>query len=91
MFAIPYTAWGAELAQDYHERTTVVQIRSLFGVVGGVIGATAPIAIAKQFVDQRWGFAVMAAVLGRDHRARRVCCRRSACASAARRASWRRA
>ena len=51
----PYTAWGAELAQDYHERTTVVQIRSLFGVVGGVIGATAPIAIAKQFADQRCG------------------------------------
>lgn len=64
VFAIPYTAWGAELAQDYHERTTVVQIRSLFGVVGGVIGATAPIAIAKQFVDQRRGFAVMAAALG---------------------------
>src|SRR2546425_1187450 len=34
VFAIPYTAWGAELARDYHERTTVVQIRSLFGVVG---------------------------------------------------------
>jgi len=64
MFAIPYTAWGAELARDYHERTAVVQIRSLFGVVGGALGATAPIAIAKQFVDQRWGFAVMAAGMG---------------------------
>ena len=64
MFATPYIAWGAELAQDYHERTTVVQVRSLFGVLGGVIGATAPIAIAGLFADQRFGFGVMAAVLG---------------------------
>ncbi len=63
VYATPYIAWGAELAQDYHERTTVVQIRSLFGVIGGVIGATAPIAIAESFSDQRQGFAVMAAVL----------------------------
>jgi GPH family glycoside/pentoside/hexuronide:cation symporter len=64
VFAVPYTAWGAELAQDYHERTRVVQIRSLFGVIGGAVGATAPIAIARQFVDQRWGFTMMAAALG---------------------------
>ncbi len=64
VFATPYIAWGAELAQDYHERTAVVQVRSLFGVLGGVIGATAPVAIANRFNDQRWGYAVMAAVLG---------------------------
>lgn len=63
MLATPYIAWGAELAQDYHERTTVVQVRSLFGVLGGAIGATAPVAIAKRFSDQRSGFGVMAAVL----------------------------
>jgi GPH family glycoside/pentoside/hexuronide:cation symporter len=64
MFATPYIAWGAELAEDYHERTAVVQIRSLFGVLGGVIGATAPVAIANRFSDQRWGYGMMAAVLG---------------------------
>ncbi|MBI4517282.1 MAG: MFS transporter [Deltaproteobacteria bacterium] len=64
VYATPYVAWGAELAQDYHERTTVVQIRSLFGVLGGVIGATAPIAIARGFADARQGYAVMAAALG---------------------------
>src|SRR5262249_10855902 len=64
VFATPYIAWGAELAQDYHERTTVVQIRSLFGVLGGVIGATAPVAIAKLFTDQRLGFGVMGVALG---------------------------
>lgn len=64
VFATPYIAWGAELARGYHERTAVVQIRTLFGVVGGVIGAVAPVEIAKQFDDQRRGYAVMAAVLG---------------------------
>ncbi|HVN84462.1 MAG TPA: MFS transporter [Candidatus Binatia bacterium] len=64
IFATPYTAWGAELTQDYHERTTVVQIRTLFGVVGGVVGAVAPVAIAQKFSDQRQGFAVMSAALG---------------------------
>ncbi|HVM95328.1 MAG TPA: MFS transporter, partial [Candidatus Acidoferrales bacterium] len=57
VFATPYLAWGAELVQDYHERTEVVQIRSLFGVVGGVLGATLPIMIARQYDDQRVGFA----------------------------------
>ena len=64
IFATPYIAWGAELAEDYHERTAVVQVRSLFGVLGGVMGATAPVAIANRFSDQRWGYGVMAAVLG---------------------------
>ncbi len=63
MFATPYLAWGAELARDYHERTEVVQIRALFGVIGGVVGATAPILIANQFADARVGFSRMALVL----------------------------
>jgi Na+/melibiose symporter-like transporter len=61
--ATPYFAWGAEITEDYHERTTVVQIRTLFGVLGGLIGAVAPVAIARRFVDQRVGYAVMAALL----------------------------
>ncbi|HVO22031.1 MAG TPA: MFS transporter [Candidatus Margulisiibacteriota bacterium] len=64
IFATPYIAWGAELAEDYHERTTVVQVRSLFGVLGGVMGATAPVAIASRFGDQRSGYGAMAALLG---------------------------
>lgn len=64
VYATPYFAWGAELARDYHERTTVVQIRGLFGIVGGIIGAATPIWIVRQFDEQRFGFAVMAAVLG---------------------------
>jgi Na+/melibiose symporter-like transporter len=42
VFAVPYMAWGAEIATDYHERTELVQIRALFGVLGGILGATVP-------------------------------------------------
>jgi glycoside/pentoside/hexuronide:cation symporter, GPH family len=36
-FSIPYTAFGAELTNDYRERTSVVTIGRLFSVVGTVI------------------------------------------------------
>lgn len=64
VFATPYFAWGAELVRDYHERTVLVQMRGLFAIVGGIIGAATPIWIAGRFGDQRTGFAVMAAVMG---------------------------
>lgn len=64
VFAVPYLAWGAELSRDYHERTTIVQVRALLGVVGGTIGATLPIVIANQFPDQRSGFAAVGVALG---------------------------
>jgi len=63
-FTIPYVAWGAELTHDYHERTTVVQIRSLFGVLGGIIGSAAPVAIAGTIDEPRMGYAVMALFIG---------------------------
>ena len=64
IYTVPYLAWGAELSRDYHERTTIVQVRALFGILGGVIGAAAPITIASQFADQRAGFAAMGLILG---------------------------
>jgi GPH family glycoside/pentoside/hexuronide:cation symporter len=64
VYATPYFAWSAELASDYHERTTVVQVRGLFGIVGGIVGAATPIWIVNQFGDQRLGYAVMATILG---------------------------
>jgi len=56
-FAVPYLAWGAELAEDYHERTEVVQVRALFGVLGGAAGAT------LQHAESREGFSERAVVL----------------------------
>lgn len=64
VLAVPYLAWGAELTRDYHERTTVVQVRALFGILGGVIGASLPIVIANQYPDQRLGFAAMGMMFG---------------------------
>ncbi len=63
-FATPYLALGAELTDDPHERTTVVQVRSLFGVVGSMIGGVLPLTIVHQFEAPRTGFAVMGALLG---------------------------
>jgi len=34
MINIPYYAWGAELSPDYHERTRVTTLRTLFGTLG---------------------------------------------------------
>ena len=64
VFTIPYLAWGAELARNYHERTTVVQVRSLCGLVGGIVGASVPLLLVSGAVDARSGFARMGLLLG---------------------------
>jgi len=64
IFTVPYLAWGAELTSDYHERTTVVQVRSLFGLIGGVAGAALPMMVVARYADPRSGFAAMALMLG---------------------------
>ncbi|MEO8603675.1 MAG: MFS transporter [bacterium] len=63
IFTIPYLAWGAELVRDYHERTTVVQVRSLLGLIGGVAGAALPMMIVSGYANARTGFSSMAAIL----------------------------
>lgn len=64
IFTIPYLAWGAELARGYHERTAVVQVRSLLGLVGGVAGAAVPLLLVTGAADRRDGFATMGLLLG---------------------------
>jgi Na+/melibiose symporter-like transporter len=64
IFTIPYLAWGAELARDYHDRTAVVQVRSLCGLVGGIVGASVPLLLVSGAVDARAGFAHMGVLLG---------------------------
>jgi len=46
MAAINYFAIGAELSDDYHERTRVTAVRGAFGVVGVLIAAALPEMIA---------------------------------------------
>jgi glycoside/pentoside/hexuronide:cation symporter, GPH family len=43
---VPYAAWGAELAKDYHTRTRVVSVRQVFTLLG-LIGAAAIPAIVE--------------------------------------------
>ncbi|MEM7000843.1 MAG: MFS transporter [Pseudomonadota bacterium] len=39
---VPYSAWGAELARDYNERTLVMSWKEAFTVAGSLIGAMTP-------------------------------------------------
>ena len=39
---VPYSAWGAELATDYNERTLVMSWKEGFTVAGSLIGALTP-------------------------------------------------
>lgn len=64
VFTIPYLAWGAELARNYHERTAVVQIRALCGLVGGIVGASLPLVLVGAALTARDGFAYMGLLLG---------------------------
>lgn len=50
---VPYTAFGAEIATDYDDRTKVRSMCSAFGVVGCFVGAAAPLMIVSLF--QKFG------------------------------------
>ncbi len=43
LIGIPYAAWGAELSQDYHERSRVTGAREIFLLSGLVLAISAPI------------------------------------------------
>ena len=47
---VPYSAWGAELAQGYNERTLVMSWKEAFTVTGSLIGAMTPAIIVF------WGY-----------------------------------
>lgn len=47
---VPYSAWGAELAQGYNERTLVMSWKEAFNVSGSLIGAMCPAIIVF------WGY-----------------------------------
>ena len=47
---VPYSAWGAELAQGYNERTLVMSWKEAFTVSGSLVGAMCPAIIVF------WGY-----------------------------------
>ncbi len=49
MINIPYYAWGAELSEDYHERTQITGARQLFGFLGNVSVLAIPVLSGHAF------------------------------------------
>ena len=42
MMVLPYTAWGAELTSDYHERSRVAAFREVFVITGTLVAVVVP-------------------------------------------------
>lgn len=45
LITVPYGAWGAELSDDYHERSRIVGYREAMSVVGLLMAVTAPLLV----------------------------------------------
>jgi Na+/melibiose symporter-like transporter len=49
MINIPYYAWGAELSDDFHERTRITGWRQAFGFTGNISVLLVPVAASQLF------------------------------------------
>jgi len=49
MINIPYYAWGAELSDDYHERTRITGWRQAFGFTGNIMVLLVPVISSQLF------------------------------------------
>ncbi len=47
MAIVPMNAWGAELTDDYHERSRVTGVRAAFGLVGTLAALTIPAVLGQ--------------------------------------------
>src|SRR5574341_1133311 len=45
VFTVPYHALGAELSQDYHERTSITGLRAFFALAGTLVAAVSSFAV----------------------------------------------
>lgn len=61
--AIPYYSLGAELSDDYHERTRVIAVREAFSLAG-LLAATLLPAYLIDVYGGRLGYSFMGAILG---------------------------
>ncbi|SIQ12136.1 Na+/melibiose symporter [Rhizobium sp. RU20A] len=55
---VPYSAWGAELSEDYHGRTRLAATREIFTLVGTLVAIVMPFAIGFETT----GFSGLAAL-----------------------------
>jgi Na+/melibiose symporter-like transporter len=51
MMTIPYTAWGAELSNDYRERSRIVSYKQVAGSLGGLLFLAAPLLLPFEESD----------------------------------------
>ena len=59
---VPWLAWAIELTNDYHEKTRLVSLRELMYVLGSLLAAALPLALATSSLDQVSQLAFMAAI-----------------------------
>jgi sugar (glycoside-pentoside-hexuronide) transporter len=65
VYATPYLALGAELSQDYHERTQLSAARAFFHVIGLFIGGVVPGVILRRWAAApSRGYAIMGFGMG---------------------------
>jgi GPH family glycoside/pentoside/hexuronide:cation symporter len=65
LYATPYLALGAEMSDDYHERTQISATRSFFHVLGLFAGGVIPgVVLARYAGSPATGYAVMGFGLG---------------------------
>jgi sugar (glycoside-pentoside-hexuronide) transporter len=65
LYATPYLALGAELSDDYHERTQLAAFRALFHLIGLFVGVAVPAAVLARFAaEPARGFRTMGFTLG---------------------------
>lgn len=63
MMLLPYTAWGAELSDGYHERSRITATREGFVIVGIVVAAGLPVLIGIDAEDKGRVLATLAWIM----------------------------
>jgi glycoside/pentoside/hexuronide:cation symporter, GPH family len=61
---VPYNSLMPELTSDYNERTSLTGYKSIFSVIGTVLGAGAGMPIISSFGNRTSGFMTMGAIFG---------------------------
>ncbi len=64
MVSVPLNALGAEMTEDYDERTSLMAVAAVGTVLGYVLGGVATRMIVSQFADPALGFLAMGATFG---------------------------
>lgn len=61
---VPYSAMGAEITLDYHERTRLNSVRLAFSMGAGVAAALVPMIIVRAFPTPQEGYLAMGIIFG---------------------------